>query len=317
MKRILTIDGGGIKGTFPASFLASVEETTGKSVANYFDLIVGTPTGGIIALGLGLGMPARDILGFYEEYGPKIFSKPPLRSRLFSAFKAKYEPVMLHQALEERFGDKRIGDSKVRLIIPSVNLETGEVYLYKTAHHSRLKKDYKEKAIEAARATSAAPSYFPSYITSSGLPLLDGGVWANNPMGVAIVEATTVLEWHSSQIQLLSLGCTQEPFKAEKARVKAKGWAYWANNAAELFMSAQSSASSGMAKLLLGGDERIYRINPVVPRGRFKLDNISGIEALRGLGESEARKEIPILEVQFLKFPVDPFEPYYNLLKIK
>ncbi|MFB6272729.1 MAG: patatin-like phospholipase family protein [Salinibacter sp.] len=74
-RRILTIDGGGIKGTFPASFLATVEEATGKSVADYFDLIVGTSTGGIIALGLGLEWPASDLLDFYEEYGPQIFGK--------------------------------------------------------------------------------------------------------------------------------------------------------------------------------------------------------------------------------------------------
>src|SRR2546421_12093373 len=66
VRRILAIDGGGIKGVFPASFLASIEDAIGDRVANYFDLIVGTSTGGIIALGLGLGMSAADILQFYE-----------------------------------------------------------------------------------------------------------------------------------------------------------------------------------------------------------------------------------------------------------
>ena len=74
MKRILTIDGGGIKGVFPASFLAAVEDSIGENIANYFDLIVGTSTGGIIALGFGLGLSAKEILAFYEEHGPLIFS---------------------------------------------------------------------------------------------------------------------------------------------------------------------------------------------------------------------------------------------------
>lgn len=312
-KRILTIDGGGIKGTFPASFLATVEEATGKPVVDYFDLVVGTSTGGIIALGLGLGWSARDLLGFYEEYGPRIFQKQPLWRRLISVLNAKYNPEPLHHALEESFGDKRIGDSIVRLVIPSVNLDSGEVHLYKTAHHPRLKLDYKKKAIEAARATSAAPAYFPSFISGSGVPLVDGGVWANNPIAVAVVEALTMLEWSPDQIQILSLGCTRMPFDAEKAREQSQGFGYWAVNATELFMCTQSSSAKGMAKLLLGGRDRILRINPIVPRGRFELDKASGIEALRGFGESEARKALPELEKQFLACPVDPFDPFYKL----
>jgi patatin-like phospholipase/acyl hydrolase len=74
MRRILAIDGGGIKGVFPASFLATIEDTIGATAGDYFDLIVGTSTGGIIALGLGMGMSARDILGFYQGKGPEIFA---------------------------------------------------------------------------------------------------------------------------------------------------------------------------------------------------------------------------------------------------
>jgi len=77
VKKILSIDGGGIKGVFPASFLASIEEQIGGKVSDYFDLIVGTSTGGIIALGLGLGFSAKDILSFYEERGPEIFRGNP------------------------------------------------------------------------------------------------------------------------------------------------------------------------------------------------------------------------------------------------
>jgi len=73
MRRILSIDGGGIKGVFPASFLTTLEESLGHPIAKFFDLIVGTSTGGIIALGLGLGLSAKEILSFYEEHGPSIF----------------------------------------------------------------------------------------------------------------------------------------------------------------------------------------------------------------------------------------------------
>ena len=82
MKRILTIDGGGIKGVSSASFLATVEDSIEDRVANYFDLIVGTSTGGIIALGLGLGLSAKKILAFYEEQGPIIFQGNRLLRRV-------------------------------------------------------------------------------------------------------------------------------------------------------------------------------------------------------------------------------------------
>jgi uncharacterized protein len=104
MKRILVIDGGGIKGVFPASFLARVEESLSQKVAEYFDLIVGTSTGGIIALALGLGLSGNQILAFYEEHGPNIF----YGNRQFRAwrrwFRAKYDPRPLRTALEQVFG---------------------------------------------------------------------------------------------------------------------------------------------------------------------------------------------------------------------
>lgn len=74
-RKILAIDGGGIKGAFPAAFLAAIEDATGRRIADHFDLIAGTSTGGIIALGLGLGLSARDILRFYEEHGRQVFGQ--------------------------------------------------------------------------------------------------------------------------------------------------------------------------------------------------------------------------------------------------
>ena len=142
MKRILAIDGGGIKGVFPASFLATVEDSIGDNVANYFDLIVGTSTGGIIALGLGLGLSAKEILAFYEEFGPHIFGGTR-RLRWLRCFSTtKYNRGPLKKALKDTcFGDKKLGDSTKRLVIPCLNTSrTGEVHVYKTAHHPSIGK---------------------------------------------------------------------------------------------------------------------------------------------------------------------------------
>ena len=310
-KRILAIDGGGIKGVFPASFLATVEDSIRDNVANYFDLIVGTSTGGIIALGLGLGLSATEILAFYEESGPLIFGGNRRLRKLRWLRTTKYNSAPLKEALKNRFGAKKLGDSKKRLVIPSLNLENGEVYIYKTAHHPRLQRDYKEKAVDVALATSAAPTYFPAHRATTGTPLIDGGVWANNPVGMSVVEAISVLEWPRNSLKVLSLGCTTEPLNIDRGRNSPRGLSYWTPKLLDVFMHAQSHSSLGTAKLLAGHDN-IIRIDPGMPQGRFSLDGTEGICSLKGLGNSEARHALPKLQEIFLGNPVEPFNPFYQ-----
>jgi len=310
-KKILSIDGGGIKGVFPASFLASIEATTSKSISDHFDLIVGTSTGGIIAMGLGLGYSAKEILEFYEELGPDVFRGDRISRFIRSLGFSKYSNVPLKKALEAKFKDRQIGESKNRLVIPSLNLENGEVHVYKTAHNERLKRDYKERIVDVALATSAAPTYFPTHRSASGTPLVDGGLWANNPMGLAVVEAIGVLGWPIDDLKVLSIGCTTEPLNIKWARKIPMGKAYWGFKVADLFMTAQSSASLGTAQLL-AGHGNVTRISPPVPNGRFGLDVIKEIQSLKGLGDTEARKALPAIEL-FLKDKVATFEPYHKL----
>ena len=312
MKRILTIDGGGIKGVSPAAFLATVEDTIEDSITNYFDLIAGTSTGGIIALGLGLGLSAKEILAFYEKHGPTIFKgNRGLRSLRWLGT-SKYSKAPLENALKSSFGDKRLGDSKKRLIIPSLNLENGEVYIYKTAHHPRLERDYREKAVEVALKTSAAPTYFPTHRSSAGTPLIDGGTWANNPVGMSVVEAITLLNWSEDSLKILSLGCTTEPLNVNWGRKVSLGRLYWATKFIDVFMRAQSHASLGTAKLL-AGHENVIRIDPVVARRKFGLDKVSEIPSLKGLGESQAREALPKLREIFLGDHVEQFVPFHAL----
>jgi patatin-like phospholipase/acyl hydrolase len=144
MRRILVMDGGGIKGVVPASFLARVEESLPEKVAAYFDLIVGTSTGGIIALALGLGLSASETLAFHEQHGPKIFCGNPRFRAWRRWFRAKYDPQPLRSALEAVFGRRTLGESTKRLVIPSFNIDTGEVHVWKTSHHARLREGLQE-----------------------------------------------------------------------------------------------------------------------------------------------------------------------------
>jgi len=106
MFRVLSIDGGGIKGIFPVSFLSAIEATTGKSVGEHFDLIAGTSTGGIIALGLGLGFTPAELLAFYREEGKAIFPGADRFSRAArwtrQLLRVAYSPRALEAALRNR-----------------------------------------------------------------------------------------------------------------------------------------------------------------------------------------------------------------------
>ncbi len=312
IRRILSIDGGGIMGVFPASFLATIEESTGKSIAEYFDLIVGTSTGGIIALGLGLGIPAKDIVNIYKELGDSVFSGIPPIKFMKQLFYSKYDQEPLRNALKKSFGKKKIGDSKVRLVIPSMIFDTGKDYLYKTCHHPTLEIDYKKDALEVALATSAAPTFFPAHKSIHGLALIDGGMWANNPTFIGVVEAITKLGWNPDSIRLLSLGCTTSPIKSRKAFWNPFKLAYWAKSAISYSMSGQSASALGMTAQFIG-KENLIRICPTVASGLFSLDGVDEVPALEGLGNAEARSNLPKIREMFLTEPAEIFVPCHKL----
>jgi uncharacterized protein len=313
-RRILSIDGGGIMGVFPAAFLATIEETTGKSIIDHFDLIVGTSTGGIIALGLGLGLSAREILEIYEELGDSVFGGIPLLKSISHWLFSKHSQTKLELALEKIFQQRKLGESKIRLVIPSMNIDTGEIHLFKTSHHSTLQIDYKKDAVEIALATSAAPSFFPTYISSNGLAMVDGGMWANNPTFIGIVEAITKLSWDANSLSVLSLGCTTNPVNFKLARLLGLGKLYWAKNSIDLFLAGQSCSALGMTRQFIGANN-LLRISPIVSNGRFNLDGVKEINELKGMGSNEARKNLSQVRETFLYQSVEPFQPFYKLSK--
>jgi|HubBroStandDraft_6_1064221.scaffolds.fasta_scaffold00128_17 hypothetical protein len=311
MRRVLSIDGGGIKGVYSAAFLSAIERSNNVEVADYFDLIVGTSTGGIIAIALGLGFSAANILAFYEKYGGAIFPRNrfPLLRALIGP---RYSAAPLREALQQTFGDRRLGESRTRLVIPGSNLETGDVLLRKTAHDARFTVDYKLTAVEVALGTASPPTYLQEHYGSVGPAMVDGGLWANNPIGVAVVEAIGVLGWRSEEIYVLSLGCTTSPIDVMSGGRHQKGIVQYSTRIVDLFMSTQSSAAVGTAAVLLGHDH-IQRYTTVVSRRRFDLDDAKGIPDLRGLGEEAARQALPDINGRFLTEPAEAFIPLRSI----
>ena len=311
-RRILSIDGGGILGTFPAAFLAELENHLEKPIGCYFDLIVGTSTGGIIAIALGLGHTASEILDFYTEYGPKIFGGNRFARQVRQFFRPKHDSGALRQAITNTIGEKRIGDSRTRLVIPAWNPQIRSVYVYKTAHHKRFRTDFKSLAVDAAMATSAAPTFLQQHTTTQGASLIDGGVWANNPSGIAVVEAIAVLGWAPESIHMLSVGCLDETYTIHK---KA-GFGRIGLKTIKLFMDGQSLGAIGMTKLFLGDEhdrKALHRVNQTVERNRYKMDDAKIIEDLTGMGHAKGRDRIPVLERTFFDEPAREFVPCYRL----
>src|SRR2546428_1711765 len=224
MFRILSLDGGGIKGAFTASVLATLEQDTGKSVNGHFDLITGTSTGGIIALGLGLGIPAAEIRDFYADQGGTIFPTTGLVQRTAGFFRQIFGPKHSHETLRQAlvgvFGDRRLGESKCRLVIPTYDAIAGRIFLLKTAHHERFKYDVDAPAVDVALATSAAPTYFSAapFPGHSDASYVDGGVWANSPLLVGLVEAVHFLRVPLAAVDVLSIGTTSKPSSIQQQR---------------------------------------------------------------------------------------------------
>ncbi len=319
--KVLSLDGGGIRGVFPAAFLARLEDRIGQPIGSYFDLIVGTSTGGIIAIGLGLGLSARDILQLYEEQGRAIFDQEHgqaenwLRQRLRGAwqlFDSKYSSEPLKAALTGIMGQRRLGESCTRLVIPAWHPMLERVYLYKTAHHPRLETDYKELALDAAMATAAAPTFLKPHLTSEAVELVDGGVWANNPIGVAAVEAVGLLGWPADRLKILSIGTINDV----RAQPKWKGKLPMASSVARLFMAGQSHSALGAAKIITGDghDHRaIWRIDQTAPAGRYTMDAAARIAEMKDRGFTEAREQLPELRRHFFDREADPFTPFHRL----
>lgn len=323
-RRVLSIDGGGLKGVMPAAFLAEVERATGCRVVDHFDLVVGTSTGGIIALGIGLGLPCSQILEFYKEKGPEVFGHyggkvrvelRKVRRWIKQLFTNKHPPESLCLALKGVFGKRVIGESQTRLVIPVWDSTQRQPRLFKTAHHQRFELDYRESVVNIAMATAAAPTYFPAYQSDSGLELVDGSIWANNPSTVAAVEATAVLGWASDNVLLLSLGCTDERLIVPKRMGRGRG----ALVAVNMLMQGQSLGANATARTLLGGGggerDPVQRVDVTVERNFAQLDTTKNLSKLEGLGKDSARQLLPKLRKEFFASPKREFIPFHEILE--
>ncbi|MGD2269474.1 MAG: patatin-like phospholipase family protein [Desulfobacterales bacterium] len=236
--RILSIDGGGIRGIIPALILQRIEERTGKQISEMFHMIAGTSTGGILASALttpvmgGKPRPAAEIVDFYRKRGMEIFSSSFWHGfgSLGGMVDEKYEANNLEGILEEYFADTKLSELGQDVMVTSYNIERRQPFFFKSwkARGEKLREgetaeDRNFLMREVARATSAAPTYFePAYAKNEKgayFPLIDGGVFANNPTMCALSSAR-VLYPNKSRYLIVSLGTgeTQREIPYEEAK---------------------------------------------------------------------------------------------------
>ena len=312
--RILSLDGGGIKGAYTASVLATLEEETGCRAVDHFDLIAGTSTGGILAIGLGLGFSARDLCDFYVNRGPSIFPSTGRKRRwgwLRQLLGPKHDHEVLRAALRDILGERRFGESGCRLVIPTYDAVKGRIFIMKTPHHPRFTYDAGAFAYDVALATSAAPTYFQAAVFPhhQGASYVDGGVWANSPAMVAVTEAIAFLGQQPGGMDILSIGTTSVPFNIADRR--NAGAALWNVGIIELMFEAQVEAARAQAGLIAGG---LHRIDSMLKRGQVTLDRadpqtIADLISL-GRGDAVMRANLEAVKARFLNgVRPGPYQP--------
>jgi uncharacterized protein len=298
--RMLALDGGGMRGIFTAAYLAGLEGALRHPLIDIVDLVVGTSTGGIIALGLASGRSAEEMLRFYTAHGPEIFRHPrPLRQRLRN--KPKYDRAPLDDILEQTFGDIVMNDLQKHVCITSHELVAGTTRVFKDDHAPGLHWGGDQLVWKVAAATAAAPTFFAPMQINDQDSHVDGGIWANNPAMVGITEAVRYYGRDLNDIRLLSVGTTSAVFRVKShAEATKLGLIGWARKMTDLLQGTVSMAADRQAQLLLP-DRHYLRVDDELAE-RIPLDDVDACRPLQERGAQKARTTLAQVR-QLLELP--------------
>jgi len=270
--RILSIDGGGLRGIIPVLVLMEIEKRTGKRIHEMFDLVAGTSTGGLISCAVSLsdgnGNPKftlSEVLKVYTERGKEIFPHKKGLAKFFSDVNSVFNPEFsakgIDRVLRDLLGDKRITDCLVPLFITTYDLGNNEAVFFKTRHAL---KNAAENALlyDVCRATSAGPTFLPAYecnFDNKKRVFVDGGVFMNNPAVGAVVE---VSKYHKSKpynrdvndifpdICVLSIGTGHYSCNLVE-KIRKGGLLRWAQPISDLMMQGVNQATTYQTDELL------------------------------------------------------------------
>jgi predicted acylesterase/phospholipase RssA len=296
--RVLGLDGGGIRGLIPAHVLKEIETHMGRPISEMFDLVAGTSTGGILALGLTKpdenGKPqftASDMCDLYLNEGTTIFPHSIFQEvkTLHGLADARYPAGPIERILAERFGDAMLSQALTEVVIPSYDLSAPGPYFFKREYAASETEDWDVRMALVARATSAAPTYFdpavlPSAEEGGDHALVDGGTFANNPTLSGYVDALR-LKKEIPRVVVVSIGTGlppqtpgSGPIPIEADKVADFGLLKWARPILEVVLDGvpkaveyQMSAIQAVNPDALG----YYRLQSDLPTASHALDDAS------------------------------------------
>lgn len=303
--KILSLDGGGVRGYLTVMILENIEKQlnnrdgSNKPLGEYFDLIAGTSTGAIIGGLLSIGKKASEVRKFYETDIKEIFSNDMKRYKVNSFFNTKYKKDNLRDKAVKYFKDSNnkdltFLDVKTHLLITSVDITTMTPRFHKSTYNKKNIPRADEKLSSAIVASSSAPAFFPieeNLKYSSNL--IDGGVVANNPSLVALVDSFSFDEApNKDDIVLLSVGtgkASEVPYEIDSLKDTSVKWLRQNGTSPliEILMNSQSVLAEFQTSFLmeqLNCKMQYKRINPNLGV-KIELDEAEKIDILKNLAD--------------------------------
>lgn len=337
--KILSIDGGGIRGILPGVVLTRLEEklqiqsqNKDARLADFFDLLAGTSTGGILTLSYLIPdqnnrpkLRAQEALNLYLKKGGAIFDVG-LWQKIKSGggiFDEKYDEKNLEASLDSTFKDITLKDLLKPCIISSYDVWNGKPHFFK--QHKSNNKIYNFKVKDVARATSAAPTYFEAAQVENEIgtsyTLVDGGTFANNPSMVAYSEARTMTfenkcEYPSAKDMLIiSIGTGSKSKSYPYDEVKDWGQIQWVKPVIEIMMSGNSEATHYHLSQIFDTlnqqfDKDCYhRLEPEIKSADSQMDNASpknlkslNEDALNYISQKEIDEELDLIARKLIEY---------------
>lgn len=278
--RILTIDGGGLRGICPILVLKEIERRTGKRIFELFDMFAGTSTGSLIAMGVLIPSDndpcepkysMEDIEEVYSLRGNEIFPQRNGLVRFFhkvkSFFRPEFDATGLTKVLNELLGDCRMNDCLKPIFITAYDLRNNSPLFFK-ARHALRQDDANAKLYDVARATSAGPTYLPAHAFSfKGKDILcvDGGIFMNNPTLGALVEFSRYKDKEPynapglgfEDIHVLSLSTGSYAGSISKKNAMKWGKIQWISPLIDTMMRGVNQTTDYMVREILSYDNKV------------------------------------------------------------
>ncbi len=295
--RILSIDGGGVRGVISTILMQRLSAMEGLGTwVSKADLLAGTSTGGLLALGLAAGYDLQTIRDVYEKESEEIFRPEPVDVLdLHRVIRAGYGNQALTRVVKGLFGRRKLKDLKKNVLITTFDLDNEAPdpeerhWKPKLFHNFSFRgNDGEQLAWKVALYTSAAPTFLP---TVDGY--VDGGVYANNPSMCALAQ---ILDgrWKGHRevgdVVMLSVG-TGTALSYKEGAEHDWGYACWVRPLIDLMLDGVTGIADFQCARLL--DEKYRRLGPYFPPGvRWGLDDAAGVPDMVAFAESWNPKEI-------------------------